>query len=55
MAASRPCDECHQVKRCHAYPRDPREVQEYHLSTVIHLCRRCARALGYVQKGPAHA
>lgn len=55
MAASRPCEECHAVKKCHAYPRQAREVQEYRLSAVIHLCRGCARALGYRKDRPAHA
>ena len=55
MAASRPCEECNRVKRCHAYPRAEREVQDYKLSSTIHLCRRCARALGYDKKGAAHA
>jgi hypothetical protein len=47
MAASRPCEECRRVKRCHAYQREAREVQEYKLSPTLHLCRPCARALGY--------
>lgn len=51
MAASRPCEDCHAVKKCHAYQREAREVQEYKLSTVIHLCARCATALGYRKDG----
>lgn len=54
MAASRPCEECHKVKRCQAYRREAREVQAYKLSSIIHLCARCARALGYRKDGAAH-
>ncbi len=55
MAASRPCEECNQIKRCHAYQREAREVETYRLSVLIHLCARCARALGYRKDRPAHA
>ena len=40
---SRPCDDCYQTKRCHAY----RAQHPALTGPLLYLCRPGARALGY--------
>ena len=42
MPPSRPCEQCHVVKRCRLYRDDSAPTPLF-----VYLCSRCARELGY--------